>query len=145
MSTVEPAGVEPVSALLRRAAERVEQLAADAEPGPWVVYHDQHSEGSDKVSITVTRRFGNPVIYAPDAPLQAVVEPDARWIAAMSPAIAPYVAEWLRASAGEWAAAERTAAVLHGATSANAQVRLRSDVAAAELARLVLGEEETSG
>ena len=80
-------------ALLRTAADRLDRLAARTTPGDWrtggllatrpeVVAHRHSADGADGTEHVAEARAGT-----------------AAWIAALSPAVAPAMAGWLRAAA----------------------------------------------
>lgn len=115
------------SELLTAAADRVRDLAAQAQPGPWGSWPSPDMPGE----VVVHRR--NPRTDRPDPHRVATVhgllcaEEDARWIAALSPAVAPYMERWLRRAARAWPRPDRLGA---------------SDFDALHLAKLILGEDQ---
>jgi hypothetical protein len=93
-------------ALLRAAADRLEALAARSTPGDWrtggllatrpdVVAHRETQDGSGTTEHVAEARAGS-----------------AAWISALSPAVGPPLAAWLRASAATDSAAVAVARVL---------------------------------
>ena len=76
------------SALLERAAERLAELAEKATPGPWSLY------GIGDYGWSVTGPDGSPETADTEQG-----RADAEWIAAMSPAVAQPLVEWLRDAA----------------------------------------------
>lgn len=81
--------------VLRRAADRLDALAKDAEPGPWfVVRIPGHNDYAD-VGTTPDPDVGIGVCYAtleqPSCPIE-----NAAYIAAMSPTVGKALAAWLR-------------------------------------------------
>lgn len=93
------------SDLLVAAADRVRDLAAQATPGPWR-QHDTHLTMGGHTA-TVMCGEGNDVALVAWLPTWNHEPWDntrlpfttARWIAALSPAVAPALEEWLRATA----------------------------------------------
>jgi hypothetical protein len=92
---------------LRAAAERLRELAKDATPGPWRFELRPLAGVNPSVeeawvvgplgedvsgTIEVARGYAH---EADDADGPWLVEPDGRWIAALSPAVAEPLAAWL--------------------------------------------------
>jgi hypothetical protein len=71
---------------LTAAADRVRDLAAKAQRGPWI-----YNDADDRVMVDATEHS---VICYSGADYH-----DARWIAALSPAVAPMIATMLRGAA----------------------------------------------
>lgn len=96
------------SALLTAAADRLRDLAASATPGPW----RQHDTYLDVGGYTATVLSGEPGkggfhnlrAWLPTMSQEPWDETrnawaDARWIAALSPAVSPALERWLRETA----------------------------------------------
>lgn len=97
------------SAILNRAADLIRDTAAAATPGPWFT-HDTHLNAGGHTATVLSGVY-------PEGQLRAWLptwshEPwdetrnvwnDARWIALMSPAVAPMIEAMLRAAALSWA------------------------------------------
>lgn len=115
---------------LSRAADLIRDTAAAATPGPWAVDDPAYVEtiyAEDGTSVVAGGRWGGEASVFNDSA-------DARWIALMSPAVAPAIEALLR----EYA---RCADELDYAVD-----RSPDGAAALALARAVLGEkEETDG
>ena len=83
---------------LRRAADRLDQLAAEATPGPWRAvenYPDAWIVCSGQVDVAREAGGGD-------------IEPgDAQWIATLGPQVAAKLAAWLRWEAARLDAIER--------------------------------------
>jgi hypothetical protein len=90
------------SELLAAAADRIRDLAAAAQPGPWRSFPSPDMPG-ETVVHAVTDRAGEP---HPHRALTAhgllCAEADAAWVAALSPAVAPTAEAILRAAAAEY-------------------------------------------
>ncbi len=78
------------SETLLAAADRVRDLAAAATPGPWEQGERCVWEGNIGVPVVADCEKGEGGVLH---------EHDARWIAALSPALAPMIERWLRESA----------------------------------------------
>ena len=76
------------SAVLLAAADRIRDLAAEATKGEWL--SNLHYVDS------------MPELYVRHPVCTAASEADARWIAALSPAVAPLLQDWLRYAAEMW-------------------------------------------
>lgn len=85
---------ERTALLLRRAADRLEGLAGQAMPGPWVVTAGEH--GMSDIEMADGRL---PVVLGEGD--GACSGQNAAWIAAMSPVVAAPLVAWLRSEAAE--------------------------------------------
>lgn len=88
--------MEP-SALLTAAADRVRDLAAQATPGTWSA-KDMAEEGHPGVWwVDCVHEDDAGTTWTTIADLETVnPAADARWVAAMSPEVAPHLERWLR-------------------------------------------------
>ena len=85
--------------LLRRAADRIEQLAAEAKPGPWIRDTGIDHQGGEVLlvsSANVTDQF--PVV-AEMGGTAVIDQRNAAWIATLGPQVAAPLAAWLREEA----------------------------------------------
>ncbi|MFJ5984364.1 hypothetical protein [Lentzea sp. NPDC092896] len=81
---------ESPSALLERAAARLDELANAAPQGPWKVAHDGDVHGYGPV----------PIIYSEHGDVEVQHAPGVHdWLRVMNPVIAEPLAKWLRNSA----------------------------------------------
>lgn len=85
------------SDLLRAAADRVRDLAAQTTPGRWMSFATL-SGGASVVALS-TDGPGTPIMGAQMA--TATVEADGAWIAALSPAVSPMIENLLRDAASD--------------------------------------------
>lgn len=98
------------SQLLSRAADRVRELAAAATPGPWQACEPWIAGDEYPVYVQTVTTEGYPnsdvagmaVESADDGTHGGVAIGDARWIATMSPAVAPYLEAILRRDASDY-------------------------------------------
>lgn len=123
------------SAILSRAADLIRDTAAAATEGPWesdrqfshanVVYAKR--DLIDSVGVA-GRRLDLPPVFTGQIASRArsQFEADARWIALMSPAVAPAIEGWLRHAAEMWDYPDQPG----------------NDEWALDFARAVLGEKE---
>lgn len=105
--------------LLSAAADRVRDLSAAATEGPWEVDR-QYSHANvvyakhdliDSVGVAGRRMDLTPVFTGQIASRdRSRFEADARWIAALSPAVAPHIERILRESGEAWAKAGKALA-----------------------------------
>jgi hypothetical protein len=99
---------ESPSALLERAAAALECLAADATVGPWQARELPDEPGYANVLVDSAQAFGGfSSLFSSSCcggHCFGHVERggDANWIAALSPAVASPLVEWLRESARMW-------------------------------------------
>lgn len=111
------------SALLERAADRIENAAFAASCHPWTV--EGHGDKvADRDGEMIAHDIGR--------------DENARWISTMSPAVAQPLVEWLRYAGAQYEVAERRVR-LHHARDVENWVS-GSDRAALAFARQVLGE-----
>lgn len=80
--------------LLRRAAERLEELAANTSAGPWQLIGDWGIPNG--WTAVWSAGVGQ---YVAENPGSTVSRPDVQWIATLGPQIAAPLAAWLRAEA----------------------------------------------
>lgn len=90
-------GLTDPSALLLAAADRVRDLAAAATPGQWEV-----DEGSGRVELVLRSPSADVVVVHRFSPHpDSLNRADARWIAALSPALAEPLEAMLRRAASD--------------------------------------------
>lgn len=118
--------------LLTQAADRLAELAAKAAPGPWSVkvIHPDHPDGDAHLQSNGSgTNLGKGCGCCTEGWLSG---PNARWMAAVSPAVAPHLVAWLRHEAEALESTNAASGVFTGDGS---------KVAALALARCVLGME----
>lgn len=97
---------------LRKAAATLRELAAEATPGPWDVVNEMEPWDTPAADVANVhgrdRRDGTYdwkwswVVASPDGhPDPCMKVENARWVAALSPAVAGPLARWLDDAAGE--------------------------------------------
>lgn len=116
------------SDLLSAAADRVRDLAAQATKGPWFAFED--AVGMSVASSTT---------YAPRVVAGKAGQPDAAWVAAMSPEVAPHVEAWLRTAVIHYRAADRKARLAWSGSRDPGLYVGEDDRAALAFARSILG------
>lgn len=113
------------SAILSRAADLIrDTAAADLTPGRWEVRVTPSDDEGEDDTVWVACDRGSTVAVVGEVYTSA--PRDARWIALMSPAVAPMIASWLRYAAEMWDYPDQPG----------------NDVRALDFARAVLGEKE---
>jgi len=99
MTTVE------LAEMLTTAADRIRDLAAGTSAAPWAEpYYDDHPAEQGWWVLNGREGMRQHAVCSTFA-LNKQDEADARWIAALSPAVAPMIEAWLREAAemcGEW-------------------------------------------
>lgn len=120
------------SALLRRAATRVEELAAAATPGPWVSVESYFEEWLvDSPSSNI----------ANESSCGGIEKGDAEWMALAGPQVAAPLAAWLRAEADLAEVVDRRPGPIADMTGMGSTSLAPFDSPALTLARVLLHEE----
>ena len=84
------------SAILSRAADLIRDTAAAATPGQW----EAEEQGGERVELVLRSPSADVVVVHRFSPHpDSLNRADARWIALMSPAVAPMIEKWLRDTA----------------------------------------------
>lgn len=90
---------EMPSAILVAAADLIRNLAAAATPGRWEV----DERGAERVELVLRSPSAGVVVVHRFSPHpDSLNRADARWIAALSPALAPMIEKWLREAAADF-------------------------------------------
>jgi hypothetical protein len=123
------------SELLVAAADRIRDLAAKASPGVWAAKNLTEHGHPGAWWVEVRHEDDETTSWSTVADLSNINSgADARWIAALSPAVAPALIGWLQESSGKWAIAEQRAPL--AGTDCSQLVR-DDDRAALDFARLL--------